>query len=439
MTAISAQPLDTNLYGVRRRAAWPWLATTMMFISFLFAVHDPYASQKWQTTVQADVNNLAAAEANGNLARQLGCLMMGVIGIALVTRKSRRATRIDPMVLFPFSMIVLWAFSSIAWSADPLLSFKRLTVLGCVLLAMYGMIRQYDFKTQVEMACSITLGVVLIGFVAEALFAPKSDGVEGYRFAGTLHPNHAALNASYLVLCSLYLAHRRADRRFFALAAFGFFMVILCKSRTALAGIVVGAALFMLIVRPIRQRFAMVLISAAVIGATLFLVFTDSLPHLGDALLLNRAKSDPTTLTGRTVIWQFVWSYLSTDWGRILAGFGFGGFWNEQTAKSLSETAHFKLAESHNDYLELIVQLGFVGLFLYIWGQIVVLWKCSARVRRNGSLDAALLIAVVAFTLVHSIAESAMTLPVYTTMVAWALIGSIAITGLDDPPAQGVR
>jgi hypothetical protein len=50
-------------------------------------------------------------------------------------------------------------------------------------------------------------------------------------------------------------------------------------------------------------------------------------------------------------------------------------------------------------------------------------------VRRSGSVDAAFAIGLIAFALVHSIAESAMTLPVFTTLLFWAVLGSAALTG----------
>lgn len=333
------------------------------------------------------------------------------------------------MILFPLGMLTLWAVMSIAWSADQAIALKRQVVLICLLLAMFGLIRQFDLKVLAEMAFAITLGFVLVGIPAEIMFAPRDDGGEEYRFAGTLHPNHAALNAGFLLLCSLYLARRRVDRRFLLAVPVALGVVIMSKSRTALAGTIVGAAAFAIAVRPLRQKLVLVVAIALVLGAAAVLVSTDAMPHMSELILLNRKNSDPTTLTGRTTVWHYVWEYFSTDWGTMLAGFGYGGFWDKVTAQAVSERSHFKLAEAHDDYLELMTQLGLVGLFLYLWGLLAVLWKSISRVRRSGSVDAAFAIGLIAFALVHSIAESAMTLPVFTTLVFWAVLGSAALTG----------
>jgi O-antigen ligase len=288
------------------------------------------------------------------------------------------------------------------------------------------------------MALGITVAVLVIGIVAEVMYAPRSDPGEEYRFAGTLHPNHTGLSAAMMLMCSLYLARRREDRRFLIFVVVGLVVIIMSKSRTALAGAIVGSAAFALAVRPLRQKLTLVVAVALVLGVAAVLVSTDAMPHLSELILLDRKTSDPTTLTGRTTIWHYVWGYISTDWGTMLAGYGYGGFWDKATAQLVSQRANFKLGEAHDDYLELITQLGLVGLFLYFWGLGATMWISISQVRRTRSVDAAFVIGLIAFTLVHSIAESAMTLPVFTTLVFWSVLGSAALTGGKEREIGGV-
>jgi O-antigen ligase len=438
LTAIGVHPLDRDLIGVRRRAGWPWLTTAMIFLAFLLATHDPLASQKWQKTVKADVTTLGTDEANGRVPRQLGFLLLGVVGVALLMRRSNVEMRPDMTILFPLGMVTLWAIMSISWSADAAITLKRQIVLLFMLMTVLGLIRQYDMKTLAEMAFAIMLGYVVVGIAAEAAYAPRSDPGEEYRFAGTLHPNHTGLNAAFLLLTSLYLARRREDRRFLLCVPLALLVVIMSKSRTALAGAIVGWGAFALAVRPLKQKIVLVLVVIGILAAAVMLISTDAMPHLSDVILLNRKTSDPMTLTGRTTVWHYVWEYFSADWGSMLAGFGYGGFWDKVTAQAVSQKAHFKLAEAHDDYLELMTQLGLVGLFLYLWGLLGVLGKSISRVRRFRSVDAAFAIGLIAFTLVHSIAESAMTLPVFTTLMFWSVLGSVALTRASEREIGGV-
>jgi exopolysaccharide production protein ExoQ len=438
LTAISVHPLDNDISGVGRRAGWPWLTTVMIFLAFLLATHDPLASQKWQQTAKIDLATLGTDEANGRMVRQLGFVLLGVVGLALAARRSKRPIRPNVAILFPLGMLALWAVMSIAWAADPPIALKRQIVLVCMLLAVFGLVRQFEIKVLAEMALAITVGVLLVGIVAEVAYAPRSDPGEEYRFAGTLHPNHTGLSAAMMLMCSLYLARRRVDRRFLLFVPVALVVIIMSKSRTALAGAIVGSAAFALAVRPLRQKLTFVIAVALVLGVAAVLVSTDAMPHLSELILLNRKNSDPTTLTGRTTIWHYVWEYISTDWGTMLAGFGYGGFWDKATAQLVSQRANFKLGEAHDDYLELMTQLGLVGLFLYLWGLLAVMWKSISQVRRFGSVDAAFAIGLIAFTLVHSIAESAMTLPVFTTLMFWSVLGSAALTWGNDGEIGGI-
>jgi O-antigen ligase len=439
MTAISINPLAGGFPAVQaHHRRWPWITTLAILIAFLLAVHDPYASREWQKTIKADVNTLSNDEANGRIARELGFLFLGAIGLVLIVRPSPQTFRPNPAILFPFCMVILWAFLSIAWSADIAITLKRQVILVCFLMAVVGTIRQFDVHTMIEMAFVHTLAIVLIGIGAELMFAPHLSGGDEYRFAGTLHPNHAALNASFLLLSSLYLARHRKNGLFLIVAAAAFVLVVLTKSRTGLSSCLAASAVFVLATRTPRQRVVIAIAAIFVLGASLVIVATDIFPGLGQMLLLDRRNSDPTTLTGRTFIWQFVLSYISVDWGTFLSGFGYGGFWTKATAVALSSRTRFKLAEAHNDYLEVISQVGLVGLFLYLWGLVVALWTSIKQVRCFGSFDAAFAISLIVMAFVHSIAESAMTLPVFTTLIFWSILGCAALRGLAESEVGGI-
>lgn len=62
-----------------------------------------------------------------------------------------------------------------------------------------------------------------------------------------------------------------------------------------------------------------------------------------------------TTLTGRTDVWN---SLLPVAMQRPLLGYGFGGFWTQEIRD------HFMISDAHNGYLDVILDTGFLGLFL---------------------------------------------------------------------------
>ena len=103
------------------------------------------------------------------------------------------------------------------------------------------------------------------------------------------------------------------------------------------------------------------------------------------------------TLTGRTEIWG---SLLPDLMHQPFLGYGFSGFWN------VERTLAHKIGEAHNGYLDVCLQLGFVGLFFTI----MFLLSCVGKAHRILRIDfdwGSLCICFVLMTVIESIAESA--------------------------------
>ena len=62
------------------------------------------------------------------------------------------------------------------------------------------------------------------------------------------------------------------------------------------------------------------------------------------------------TLTGRTVVWQ---ALLPIAMRHPVLGDGYGGFWTPE------KNHLFQISEAHSGYLEILLDLGFLGLLIY--------------------------------------------------------------------------
>jgi exopolysaccharide production protein ExoQ len=419
------QPLEVRAHGSTRLL---WMSTVAILIAFLLSVHDLEASKHWLKTDKGELNSLSDEEASGRASRQIGFLLLGGVGVVLLARPGIRALAPSPIILFALSVLLLWALLSAVWSADTAITLKRQVVLVCMLLAAGGLIKQFTIAQLAAMALVHSLFVVLLGVAVEIVLHPATSlGGEAYRFAGTLHPNHMGINASLLLLSSLFFVRHRADRRFFLIAAVAVATLLMTKSRTALSSAVVGSLVFVLLAFPRRNRTAMVLFILLIAGVTMAVVATDAFSSLGQTVLMDRANSDPMTLTGRTMIWQFAYDRIRGDWGRMFTGFGYGGFWTQETANALSQRAHFALAEGHNAYLDVMLQLGLVGLALYLCVVLGTLRIWIDIARRSASVPAAFAAAFICYALNHHVAESAMIAPTFPTLVLWSIVGMAAL------------
>jgi O-antigen ligase len=88
---------------------------------------------------------------------------------------------------------------------------------------------------------------------------------------------------------------------------------------------------------------------------TLVIMVGISILFIGTSLMqvMATAAGRDATLTGRTEIWA---GLLPVAMERPILGTGFGGFWT-----SLTKTV-FTVSEAHSGYLELLLELGFVGI-----------------------------------------------------------------------------
>lgn len=99
------------------------------------------------------------------------------------------------------------------------------------------------------------------------------------------------------------------------------------------------------------QKVLIVLIAFTIIYGTVT-------PMLGRLSLINVSPilGREDTITGRTRVWA---QLVPTAMSRPILGYGFGGFWTTTTREA------FDISGAHNGYLDIILELGFVGLLLY--------------------------------------------------------------------------
>ena len=104
----------------------------------------------------------------------------------------------------------------------------------------------------------------------------------------------------------------------------------------------------------VRRPAALFLLIAGAAGIALFALFLDT----GGSMLQSLGRN--STLTGRTQIWAAV---LAQRINPVL-GTGFESFWMGNRLQSVWSLSQVGIEEAHNGYLELYLNLGWVGLTL---------------------------------------------------------------------------
>lgn len=129
-----------------------------------------------------------------------------------------------------------------------------------------------------------------------------------------------------------------------------------------------------------------------------------------------------TTLTGRTEVWQ---SLLPVAMKHPILGHGFGGFW---TAESRD---FFMISEAHSGYLDVLLEIGFVGLIL-----VTLYFLSSCRKAQQTMKDnfywASLWMCFLIMAVIHNISESSINAlsSHLTAMLVFFSVASSSLTSI---------
>ena len=111
-----------------------------------------------------------------------------------------------------------------------------------------------------------------------------------------------------------------------------------------------------------------------------------------------------STLTGRTNIWAMALENIAE---RPVLGYGYNAFWNVAPgAERINTILHWKVPHAHNGFIDLTLQLGIVGLVLYIGIYFVAIRRALNLANETQEQEAIWPLTFVTFTLLYQVTES---------------------------------
>jgi exopolysaccharide production protein ExoQ len=314
----------------------------------------------------------------GGIASQ--ALANGLI-LVLLLRRPRLLLR--HMLTLPCAALLgLLAVASTAWSLVPLLTLRR--SLAFALAGLFGLWFATRFPPQRQRAILRTAFVALaFATIAVVAFAPSIglDHSPGHAvdWQGVFTQKNACGRIMVLATAVLLFGERLTALRALSLALF-LFVLVMSGSRGA--WIVEIALLLLWFALQLARRISARARTAVAVAAPLVIAaFVAAAAWLYShfAGLFGR----DLTLSGRTAIWAQVARFIAR---RPLAGYGYDAFWRGLTGPSLQIDAavHFVVEHAHNGFLEILLELGVLGLALFILSWIragIRLWPLWRRGR----------------------------------------------------------
>ncbi len=345
----------------------------------------------------------------------IALLCLGII--ILVKRKFKWSNAIKENIWL--MLLIGYMLLSCLWSDSPFISLKRWSRELIAIVMVFIVATEPDPRKALEslfrriIYICIPFSVILINYFAEygRAYVHKSGDL---MWTGvTMHKNQLCQLCVFAAFFLFWTFIKRWQRRNISTIRYQtFFEVIililvfwlmggpnhsLTYSATATSTFAVG--LTTLIGLSWKKRWGAIIGSKALIALIAFIIIYGTVtPMLGRLSLLDVSSlvGRDKNLTGRTDVWE---QLVPVVLEQPIIGCGYSSFWTTENRE------FYDMTGSHNGYLSVLLELGFVGLILF---SIFILSSCRKIIKEmNRDFDwASLKICFLLIMVLHNITES---------------------------------
>jgi exopolysaccharide production protein ExoQ len=401
---------------------FPWLLFVASWLITLGLQARIDASLLWLNGGEAS-SDMAAEAADGSLERRILGLLLGFVGLMLISRLGRTHIRLNGVLSKIWILLIGWNMCSVFWAEDPGLTVRRLSffLLTLTFAAGCALLRE-------EIIPGFVLGFVILnliaGVVAEFLCGTFKPLQADYRFAGTFHPNLQGASLALGILVSLWWWWQSRNSKMSHRKALLFVTVVcacflgLTSSRTSLVALLVSLLFSCALIFVRYKRSLVPLASAIALIVLVVLVGVWSLLpagtfHTSGFIERSRDDGDPSDLTGRVEVWKECLGYIAE---RPWVGYGFDSFWSAEHIEDFSSDLQWPINQSHSSYIQQLLDLGIPGLTLYV-AILLASFSICVHKFRGGSNFHGLCATIVIFVMIHNLSESINVLPTFPNFV----------------------
>jgi exopolysaccharide production protein ExoQ len=348
-------------------------------------------SQWENASRQNTTGGSADAVLEGNLTDRLiftGLMIIGIIILFTGGRKVGQLLRANGTILFFF----FYCAVSIIWSDFPDISFKRwFKALGDLVMILIVLTDPDPLEAVKRFMKRISFILIPLSILFIKYYV--LIGTSYSPWGGRAEPRGVALNKNSLgVLClifginsmwrvlTIYKDREAADRRRRLIAhgvilAMVAWLLSIANSMTSLNCFLMATLLLLaMTIRAINRRPAVVhTLIATMVTVTVSVLFFGASP---DALA---AMGKNPTLTDRTEVWGWLFSLVRNP----MVGTGFESFWLGPRLERLWSIYWWHPNEAHNGYIEIYLNLGWIGIALLGITLVIGYRKIVAAYRHN--------------------------------------------------------
>lgn len=421
-----------------------WCVFALYTISMMGLTHDidafatrsirDYEANDGMDEAEAFEKDVQAAP----LPRRLGLLGLIVVGAyCFVSAPSGVRVR-NPTILASAAGLLGWATLSLTWSIDTSETTRELIRVVIYTAVAVAMARRFPAK-------EICL-ILIFSFLTSILVASVMDVVVGnfrpwqslHRLQGSLHPNDLGRQALLVAVAAYAYMSVKSERTVWLIVCgLAIVILVLTKSRTSFISLFAG----LLMVSMIRVRgyqaiawLTTLLIIVSFAGLSWQLLSSEIRSSIAGGATLGR-KDKAAALTGRFPLWEQALQQADND---LIRGSGFGAFWNNDRTKIMGEELEWFPRHAHSAYIEMIVNLGYIGLGILLVLVLSMLATSFFSSRQTGQVHYTVCTAIIVSEMVYGLTEAAPILPrdqgLFNVILMYALVFS---HGTSEKPTEG--
>ncbi len=319
-------------------------------------------------------------------------IAMILVGALVILAHVKEARALIKRVNVFFLGFLLLALFSVAWSFDPDATLNRYVSNMAIVLVSCAFCLAGWHRDRFQNVTRPLLTLLMAGSLMYIMMAPKDaldfDGAGYHGLASQKNPFGELCALGTLLWMHGWISGEVKSWKAIMGAALGWTCLWLSKSSTSLLSTVFASWLMLMILRtsPGLRRYTPYLIgSFACLVIAYALAVLQLVPGLATILLgpITVVTGKDMTFSNRAMIWDIIKEHAQLH---PILGTGYGAYWTGAVPTSASyvflSRMYFWPTEAHNGYLDVVNDLGFVGL-LCLLGYLLVYVRQSLQLFRN--------------------------------------------------------
>jgi O-antigen ligase len=315
------------------------------------------------------------------------CVIAAALLVLAVLLNGRTGRLQSSNIVLPLALAVL-CIASALWSPVPAVTVRGATAILLLTLAAWIIASRMSL-TDLLLGCGVAFRLLLVTSLLLVIVRPDiglvSDAYEQGAVKGLFVHRNILSFVSVAAAITFFVSRKARSRK--ALVYLDLLVAVYClyAAKSSSAVVVIGVVVLLWLGMGLARKFngatrmlvSLFIASSAAGGVILALT---ALPELFGGL------GRDTTLTGRTIIWEAVTAEVQHQ---PLLGGGWMGVWHRGLAISyrIWSVTGFEVYHAHNGYLDMLLQLGVLGLAL-LSGILLFccMWGARLAIRSNSPI-----------------------------------------------------